>query len=174
MADFRWFSKWNRENPTRIWGPAYLAGAVGGGILVAALVVTWGYPWKAVGLQTGPRGTGMDVIKFEPPLARPDPTADAFYTEAAIVPVGGETLARDAYQNVQVLGDLTEDNFNRLMLAITEWVAPEQGCAYCHGDEGDFAGDQLYTKNVARHMIQMTQHINETYPEHVQPAGVTC
>ena len=73
-----------------------------------------------------------------------------------------------------MLGDLTEDNFNRLMLAMTEWIAPEQSCAYCHGEEGNFASDDLYTKVVARRMIQMTQNINETWTDHVAPAGVTC
>ena len=60
------------------------------------------------------------------------------------------------------------------MMAMTEWVAPEQSCAYCHGEEGDFAGDDLYTKVVARRMIEMTRNINETWADHVAPAGVTC
>ena len=37
-------------------------------------------------------------------------------------------------QNVQVLGDLDEAQFTRLMAAITEWVSPEQGCTYCHAE----------------------------------------
>ena len=62
------------------------------------------------------------------------------------IPDGSEPLAKDIYQNVQVLGDLTEDNFNRLMAAMTNWVSPDQGCAYCHG-EGDLEtyGCLLYT-----------------------------
>ena len=64
MPDFKWFTKWNRDNPKDIFGPAYLVGAVGGAIVVAALVITWGYPAKTVSVQTGPRGTGMEVIKF--------------------------------------------------------------------------------------------------------------
>ena len=141
MADFKWFTKWNRDNPTNVFGPAYVVGAVGGAIVVAALVITWGYPWKTESIQTGPRGTGMEVVKFAGDVAAGDPDAAAFYTEPAVPPAPGDTLAGDAYENVQVLGDLTQDNFDRLMLAMTEWVAPEQSCAYCHGEEGDFAGD---------------------------------
>lgn len=170
MADFRWFTNWNREHPKDILGPAYLVGTVGVGIIVATFVVIWGYPFLPTSIQTGPRGTGMEVVKF-PSV---DPTIALFSTEAAIPPVGGETLAKDLYENVPVLGDLTEDNFNRVMNAMTQWVAPEQSCAYCHGEEGNFASDDLYTKVVARRMIQMTQNINSSWGEHVAPAGVTC
>ena len=170
MADFKWFTNWNREHPKDILGPAYLVGTVGVGILVATFLVVWGYPFRPAAIQTGPRGTGMEVVKF-PSV---DPTIATFSTEAAIPPVGGETLAKDLYENVPVLGDLTEDNFNRVMNAMTEWVSPEQSCAYCHGEEGNFASDDLYTKVVARRMIQMTQNINSSWGEHVAPAGVTC
>ena len=174
MADFKWFTKWNRDNPTNVFGPAYVVGAVGGAIVVAALVVTWGYPWRTESIQTGPRGTGMEEVRFAGEREAIDPGAAAFYTEPAVPPAPGDTLARDAYENVQVLGDLTQDNFDRLMLAMTEWVSPEQSCAYCHGEEGNFAGDDLYTKVVSRRMIEMTRNINETWTDHVTPAGVTC
>lgn len=82
--------------------------------------------------------------------------------------------ASEVYQNVQVLKDLDEGEFNRLMAAITEWVAPDQGCGYCHGDSGNFAEDKLYTKVVARRMLQMTQSINANFTAHVQQTGVTC
>ena len=89
MADFKWFAKWNRDNPTNIFGPAYVVGAVGGAIVVAALVVTWGYPAKTTSVQTGPRGTGMEVVKFASDRAEGDPSAAAFYTAPAIAPAGG-------------------------------------------------------------------------------------
>jgi len=60
------------------------------------------------------------------------------------------------------------------MAAITEWVSPEQGCAYCHGEEGNFASDDLYTKVVSRRMFQMTMTINEQWQSHVGEVGVTC
>jgi len=103
----------------------------------------------------------------------------AYYTDDPIVPEGGEPLAKDIYENVQVLGELTEDNFNRVMLAMTQWVSPDEGCAYCHGD-GDletYGSDDLYTKVVSRRMIQMTQVINEEWDGHVnanEQVGVNC
>lgn len=171
-----WFSKWNKENPTDIYGPAIIMGAAGAGVIVAAVVVSWGYPAATTTLQTGPRGNAMGVVKFVSDVETPDPSIEAYYTEEAYVPEGGEPLAKDIYENVQVLGDLTEDNFNRVMAAITDWVSPEEGCAYCHGD-GDvetYGSDDLYTKVVARSMIQMTQSLNDGWSDHVGPAGVNC
>ena len=60
------------------------------------------------------------------------------------------------------------------MTAITQWVSPEQGCAYCHSEDGNFASDALYTKIVARRMLQMTRHINAEWKSHVAATGVTC
>ncbi|SHH61953.1 photosynthetic reaction center cytochrome PufC [Marivita hallyeonensis] len=174
-----WFNKWNSENPTNIYGPAILVGAAGVAVTVAAFLVVVGQPFATESLQTGPRGTGMSVPEFNSERLTPDPTIEVMYTEAPYIPEGGEPLARDIYQNVQVLGDLTEDNFNRVMLAITDWVSPEQGCAYCHGDVAleEYGNDDLYTKVVARNMIQMTQNINENWDGHVnanKQVGVQC
>jgi photosynthetic reaction center cytochrome c subunit len=175
----KWFSEWNRENPTDIYGPAILIGALGGAVFLAALLVTWGQPFATNSMQTGPRGTGMSVPEFKADLATPDPTIEAYYTEEPYVPEGDEPLARDIYENVQVLGDLTEDNFNRLMNAMTQWVAPDEGCAYCHGDVDveEYGSDDLYTKVVSRRMIQMTQAINDDWDGHVnavEEVGVNC
>jgi len=170
----KWFSDWNRDNPKEVFGPAILIGAIGSAVFAAALIVTWGQPFATASVQTGPAGTGMSVTKRD---LGTDPTIEDYYTEAAYVPEGGEELAKDIYENVQVLGDLTDDNFNRLMLAMTEWVSPEQGCAYCHGDEGEFASDDYYTKVVSRRMIQMTQVLNDDWSGHTQvnnEAGVKC
>ncbi|WP_420391946.1 photosynthetic reaction center cytochrome PufC [Acuticoccus sp.] len=122
--------------------------------------------------QTGFRGTGMADIE--------NPRRDAAVTLAAMqapeiqVPLITEgPKARDVYENVQVLGDLSQAQFTRLMLAITAWVSPEQGCTYCHGNLG-FASDELYTKRVSRWMINMTRHINNEWTNHVGEVGVTC
>ncbi|MCM2562045.1 photosynthetic reaction center cytochrome PufC [Lutimaribacter sp. EGI FJ00015] len=175
----KWFSKWNSEHPTNIYGPGILVGGVGGAVVVAALLVSWGQPFATDSLQTGPRGTGMSVPEFEADLATPDPAIEAVFENQPFLPQGDEPLARDIYENVQVLGDLTEDNFNRLMLAMTEWVAPDEGCAYCHGDVEleEYGSDDLYTKVVSRRMIEMTQNINENWDGHVnanKEVGVTC
>ncbi|QJF53319.1 photosynthetic reaction center cytochrome PufC [Roseobacter ponti] len=169
----KWFNKWNQDNPTNVFGPAILIGVVGGAVFAAAIVVTWGNPAQTASLQTGPRGTGMSVPEFNMDRLDADPTIEAYYTEEPYIPEGGEDLAKDIYENVQVLGDLTEDNFNRVMNAMTQWVSPEQGCAYCHGD-GDpetYGEDALYTKVVSRRMIQMTQNINENWGGHVNAVG---
>ena len=55
--------------------------------------------------------------------------------------------------------------FNRLMNAITAWVAPQEGdnagCAYCHNVE-NMASDELYTKVVARlmHHLALASIVN--------------
>ena len=174
----KWFSEWNRKNPTDPFKPIFLVGGLGGAVFVAAMLVVWGWPYMTESSQTGPRGTGMSVTKFP---AGPDPTIalyEEIYSDTPYIPEEGAALAKDIYQNVQVLGDLTEDNFNRLMLAMTSWVAPDQGCAYCHGD-GDletYGSDDLYTKVVSRRMIQMTQAINDDWAGHVavNGTGVNC
>ena len=174
-----WFNRWNEENPTNVYGPAILVGVLGGAVFLAIMVVSFGQPAATSSLQTGPRGQGMSVTEFNSDLATPDPDIELVYENEPYVPDGSEALAKDIYQNVQVLGDLTEDNFDRLMGAMTEWIAPEEGCAYCHGD-GDvetYGEDALYTKVVARRMIQMTQNINENWSGHVnanKEVGVTC
>ena len=175
----KWFNDWNKDNPTNVYGPAILTGIVGGAVFVAIMLVSFGQPFATDSLQTGPRGTGMSVPEFKADLARPDPSIEAVSENEPFVPAGGEPLARDIYKNVQVLGDLTEDNFNRVMLAMTEWVSPDEGCAYCHGDVDleQYGDDTLYTKVVARRMIQMTQNINENWDGHVnanKQVGVTC
>ncbi|WP_294623834.1 photosynthetic reaction center cytochrome PufC [uncultured Roseovarius sp.] len=175
----KWFDKWNRENPTNIYGPAVIIGVIGAAVFTATMLVAWGQPFATNSMQTGPRGTGMSVPEFKADLATPDPAIELLLEDPPFPPEPGEELAGDIYENVQVLGDLTDGNFNRLMAAMTRWVAPDEGCAYCHGDGGleTYGEDNLYTKVVARRMIQMTQNINENWDAHVnanKQVGVTC
>jgi photosynthetic reaction center cytochrome c subunit len=88
------------------------------------------------------------------------------------VSAAGPTAA-EAYQNVQVLGDLSKPEFARLMVSFKNWLGAEEGCNYCH-NAPDFASDEKYTKVVARRMIQMTRHINSDWKQHVANTGVTC
>lgn len=174
-----WFKKWNSDHPTDIYGPAILVGVLGAAVIVAAFLVVVGQPFATKSMQTGPAGTGMVVTEFVGEIEAADPTIAGYYTEAAYAPEEGEALASEVYENVQVLGGVTEGNFLRLMNAMTQWVAPEQGCAYCHAgaDEGNYADDELYTKHVSRRMIQMTQNINEFWAGHVnanEEVGVNC
>ncbi|QPH54195.1 photosynthetic reaction center cytochrome PufC [Pontivivens ytuae] len=179
MFKLNWYEKWAKDNPKDVWGPAFLIGSVGGAVVVAALLVAWGQPLPTESLQTGPRGTGLSVVKFESEALPIEEWQEAYYTEPPYEVGEDEPLAGEIYENVQVLGDLSDGNFNRLMAAITEWVSPEQGCAYCHGEDGNFASDDMYTKVVSRRMIQMTMHINENWGIHVGEAadggpGVNC
>ena len=172
MFKFDWYSRWVRENPKDPLGPAYIIGAVGGAVLVAVLIVIWGNPIQTETVQTGPRGNGMGVtMPVGSQAALVATAAVGYYTEPPYEPADGEPLAGEIYENVQVLGNVTDGNFNRLMAAMTEWVSPEQGCAYCHGEEGNFASDDLYTKVVSRRMLQMTQNINANWNVHVGQGG---
>ena len=74
---------------------------------------------------------------------------------------------------MQVLTDVSANEFNRTMLAMTQWVSPQQGCVYCHNAQ-NFASDEKYTKVVSRRMLQMTRHLNNDWKAHVQGTGVTC
>jgi photosynthetic reaction center cytochrome c subunit len=124
-----------------------------------------------VSTQTGYRGTGMEVVQNPRILAR---LAEANQAPEAQPPADlSGNKASAVYQNVKVLGDLDEGEFNRLMAAITEWVAPEEGCNYCHNPE-NLADDSVYTKVVARRMLQMTASINQNWDKHVGQTGVTC
>lgn len=122
-------------------------------------------------VQSGYRGTGMAqiynprLLEVKTELNQPPP----------VIPSPGSEgpKASQVYQNVKVLGDLSVGEFNRLMVSMTNWVAPNEGCAYCHALP-NFADDSKYTKVVARRMVEMTQHINADWQPHVAQTGVTC
>lgn len=124
-------------------------------------------------VQRGYRGTGM-VQVFNPRIqaglveANQPPE-----TTPRVPPEPGTPLAKEVYKNLKVLGDLDVGNFTRLMASMTQWVSPEQGCNYCH-KEGNFEDESLYTKHVARRMLQMTQTVNNKWQSHVGATGVTC
>ena len=153
-----------------------LGGALPGAVFLTFTAIWVLWPLQAEQEQSGFRGVGM--VQFTPEKTAPQLAALNVVPESieSYVPQEGDPLAGEVYENVQVLGHLTEDNFLRLMTAITEWVSPEQSCNYCHAgaDDGNYADDGLYTKHVARRMFQMTQHINENWGSHVAPSGVTC
>ncbi|MEX6504841.1 photosynthetic reaction center cytochrome PufC [Jiella sp. M17.18] len=137
---------------------------------VGVMVPPWVIP-PIQSIETGPAALEMVQFKDSRPLPyseKPEPLEPADNT--------GSPKASTVYQNVQVLGDLTDAEFTRLMLAMTSWVAPKQGCEYCHNLNSDagFADDSLYTKKVARRMLQMVRYINSHWAQHVAPSGVTC
>jgi photosynthetic reaction center cytochrome c subunit len=121
-------------------------------------------------LQSGYRGTGMAQVynarllevkteKNQPPVA---------------IPSAGPTAPRPRRSTrTSRSGQLSVGEFNRLMVSMTSWVAPNEGCAYCHALP-NFEDDSKYTKVVARRMVEMTQHINADWQPHVAQTGVTC
>jgi photosynthetic reaction center cytochrome c subunit len=149
-----------------------LLGVVAMSLLTTAMLLGAGWTRPPVhSAQNGYRGLGMEQLA--------NPATEALVKMANALPDSIDKASPDgerataAYKNVQVLTDLSADQFNRVMLSITEWVAPQQGCGYCHNVE-NLADDGLYTKVVARRMLQMTRHINLEWKQHVAATGVTC
>jgi photosynthetic reaction center cytochrome c subunit len=151
-----------------------LLGIVVGSLLFLAMMRTWERP-PVLATQLGPNGLAMEQVENPRTKAKLALANTVPEPQPAATPSG--VKANVTYQNVKVLGDLDTEQFNRLMAAITEWVAPTEGdnagCAYCHNVE-NMAEDSVYQKVVARRMIQMTRHINTTWGAHVGQTGVTC
>jgi photosynthetic reaction center cytochrome c subunit len=150
-----------------------MKGLLGTLAVIGAVAMTAGCERPPVeSLQGGYRGTAMAQII--------DPRLDAVKEAANVLPVAippapaDGPLASSVYQNIQVLKDLNVAQFTRVMLAITQWVAPpDQSCNYCHG--ANMASDDRYTKVVARRMLQMVRYINTDWKaNHVGSTGVTC
>ena len=140
-------------------------------VLGAGLLFTFEYP-PVLTVQTGFRGVALEQ-NFHP--ATVEALAAVNQVPAPQDPADPDAApASEVYQNVQVLGDLNENEFIRVMSAITEWVSPEQGCAYCHAEGEELSADTLYTKVVSRRMLQMTRDINVNWQPHVAATGVTC
>jgi photosynthetic reaction center cytochrome c subunit len=151
---------------------AAFLGAVIASLLTIAMLTTagWNHP-PILGTQNGFRGLGM--VQLTTPAAKSKlELANALPDPLPLASAQGPR-ATDVYTNVQVLKDLSVEQFNTLMAAITTWVAPQQGCAYCHNTD-KLADDSLYTKKVARRMIQMTRHVNVDWKAHVADTGVVC
>ena len=127
-------------------------------------------PVALTGCEVGPKK--IDPDRLSRYRHRPDRPTEAIIKAAAAIPprpirfrpTAGRP-AGEAYQNVKVLGGMSAEQFNHLMAAITQWIAPpEQGCNYCH-NPANLASDEKYTKVVARRMIQMTQNINHNWSQ---------
>ena len=138
----------------------------------ASLVMITGCE-QSESVQTGLRGTSMIQLYKPSQLARlqrinqiPDPEPSDPYDPSF-------PMATELHQNVQVLTDLNALEFARLMNAITTWVAPAEGCTYCHNPT-NLASDEKFTKLVSREMLKMTRSINSNWKSHVIETGVTC
>lgn len=154
------------------------------GVSITAVVLSllgiamlFGSGWEAPpmdSVQGGYRGVGMAQI-YNPREVEADVAKNKVPPPPYPLEIPEDSpLAGEIYENVQVLHDVTDEEFNYIMAAMTEWVSPEQGCDYCHVTEEGFASDGIYTKVVARRMLQMTRHINTDWETHVGNVGVTC
>ena len=157
-----------------------------GSLLGIAMLTTAGWDVPPIeSEQIGYRGVAMETVVNPRTRAK---LVDASQMPEPVWPYEpspeGTPLASEVYENVQVLGHLPSDQFDRFMAQITEWVAPytdeplegvalEPGCNYCHNPE-NLADDSVYTKIVSRRMIQMTQTINTEWQDHVGQTGVNC
>jgi photosynthetic reaction center cytochrome c subunit len=152
-----------------LWLLAIIAGLAG--LAAVAINLHQAERPPTAGIQHGYRGTGL-VYLYNPrtmaTLMAANQTPDTLPYAGTVGP-----KASAIYQNVQVLGDVNAGEFTRLMVSMTTWVAPTLGCAACH-NVANFADDALYTKIVARRMLQMVRHINKDWTSHVAQTGVTC
>ena len=137
---------------------------------VAALLAACEPPPVNV-VQRGYRGTGMDQV-YRPAALDAAAAINTPPPESPPASPDGPKASL-VFKNVKVLGDLSAGQFAQFMVDMTAWVAPQQGCTYCHVAT-DFADDSVYSKVVARRMIQMTQHVNADWKPHVATTGVTC
>jgi photosynthetic reaction center cytochrome c subunit len=120
-----------------------------------------GYRGLAMESVINPRTAAVLSANNQMPVALPATTSDP-------------PMAKDIYQNIKVLNDLSLGEFTRVMLAMNTWIAPpEQGCNYCHVPD-NLADDSKYQKVVARRMLEMTRDINTNWTAHVVKTGVTC
>ncbi len=122
-------------------------------------------------VQVGYRGLGMEQ-NYNPRLLQAS-VKENIPPESLPAAAPGGLMATDVYNNVQVLSDLTLAEFTRLMVAVTVWVSPKEGCNYCHVP-GNWESDDIYTKIVSRRMFEMTQQTNADWKDHVADTGVTC
>jgi photosynthetic reaction center cytochrome c subunit len=141
--------------------------AIVGAVFVATTFTT--PPLDSV--QRGYRGLGQIQTYQDRAYTRLTAANQAPEVIPAVDPEGEK--ASVGYKNLKVLGDLDKAEFDRLMMAITNWVSPDAGCNYCHNPE-DMASDEVYTKVVARRMLEMVSTINTKFKAHVANTGVTC
>lgn len=132
-------------------------------------VLTFSHPPVDI-VATGNPGTGMQ-LNYVP--AQVSAALAINKAPPMLPPIDAGPPASQVYKNVQVLGNVSSGAFTRLMVSMTSWVAPQQGCNYCHV-AGNFASDAKYTKVIARRMLQMTIAVNTKYTDHVGNVGVTC
>jgi photosynthetic reaction center cytochrome c subunit len=141
-------------------------------VLMVALVLPWlASCHRTQVVQRGYRGQASVELYSESTLTKLD--AINKYPKPLKPANTKPPTAAETYENVHVVGDLSKQQFARLMLSVKAWVAPDAGCNFCH-NAPDYTNDDKYTKRVAREMLRMTRHINTDWTAHVGATGVTC
>ncbi len=141
------------------------------GLLAAAALLSLAGCDRTASNQRGPNGSSqIQLVKPTAVVAKADqnripPPEDPADPESP--------PATEVFVNVRVLKDVSATEFSRLMQALATWVAPEQGCDFCHNPDA-LESDEKYTKVVARQMLEMTRRINTEWKAHVGETGVTC
>jgi photosynthetic reaction center cytochrome c subunit len=168
----------------------FIKGGIFGAVLLSSAATVGAYH-KTTWFQLGYPGVAMETFDSDIRLAQKVQDNQVPPSLPPASPEGPKSV--DVYKNVQVLGHLSAGEMTRLMAQMTTWVAPQQGCAYCHApmkapdgsimrdeegyviaDPNNLHSDDVYAKRVARRMLQMTWHINSTWKPHVKETGVTC
>ena len=103
----KWFDEWNRNNPTNIFGPAILVGALGGALFAAIMIILYSEPILTSSLQTGPRGTGMSVAEFNMVRVKADPDIEGYQARG-----DGDDAFLEAMRSWTGIPDLLEDPDN--------------------------------------------------------------
>jgi len=153
----KWFNDWNEKNPVDIYRPVIIFGTVGAVVIGVAAITQLGQPFTTDSLQTGPRGTGMSVAKYDSARTTPDPSI------AGIAVTGA--AAEDAGEVPEALASMSGDDYGALVTAMRQWT----------GIPDLMSDPESYQTQVAYRMIEMTQNINENWGDHVNAeVGVTC
>jgi photosynthetic reaction center cytochrome c subunit len=110
-----------------------------------------------------------EMVVFKDSRAKPQAMQPELIPAAAAATPGP---AGASYANLHVLKGLSDAEVNRTMLAMTQWVAPKQGCGFCHAGN-DYAAETPRLK-IARRMLTMVRTVNANWTDHVGARGVTC
>ena len=94
--------------------------------LVLAMLMGWERP-PMNSTQLGPRGLGMVEINNPRRQEMLAALNQALAIDDPATPSGIKAKDNPEFKNIKVLGELDTEEFNRLMLAITNWVAPQEG-----------------------------------------------
>lgn len=150
--------------------PIFILGgaAAFAGILFLLLVPHWVLP-PIKSVDYGPPAGEMVVFHKEGANAIKNPQPEV---PESVVPASDTGPL--PYKNVQVLKGLSKHEFDRTMVAITQWVAPKKGCGFCHGGQTKNYAADYPRKEIARQMLRMVRTVNADWTNHVGAQGITC